>query len=132
MEKTFDTNMKQLLSVYFAVKVTEKIVRSRMIILRTPDLSLKILFKRIHSGELYDKYCPFFKTLKSKPIEVDVITEHSQLNLFRKPINGIVRTSAERCFETGFVNNIKNCSTGLSRCYPKNGYTIQQKFYRKC
>ncbi|XP_040191398.1 uncharacterized protein LOC120924477 [Rana temporaria] len=125
MEKTFDAHTKQLLSLYFAVKVTEKIVRSSQIILPTSDQSLKLLLQRINSGELYDRYCPFVKTLQSKSIQVDLITEHVQQSVQKD----VFRT-AERGFKPVFVDDIKIHSAGYSMCYSKN--IIQPKFYRKC
>lgn len=78
LEKTFESGVKQLLSVYYAIKATERIVKSNKIIVQTPDCSIKGIFEEDSFKECRKTYPLWFRALSSKHIQIDVKGRHLQ------------------------------------------------------
>ena len=77
LEKTFESDVKQLLSVYYAIKATESIVKSNKIILETSDCSLKDIFEK--DGVYRVIYPQWIRTFSSKNIQIGV-TRHFKVS----------------------------------------------------
>ena len=107
LEKTFEPGVKQLLSVYYAIKVTESIVKSNKTIVRTPDCSLKGIFEEGNFSEIKKIYPLWFRALLQVHIQIDGNERHQQkftpghvyTAVAEKSLSQISSVRAEKCIE---------------------------------